>query len=427
MRNFSLYYRFSFIAAIVFFASHTSLFASTVVNGYTLQMVEGYSVYVENTSISNHPQETQQALNLLSSKLKEINGMDMSSSAKETLRTTPIFVDWNIQSTLTSATVYHTNQSWLIQNGFEPKKVKSINILNIKNFLDWTLQNQPYMVLHEMSHALQDKIFETQDNQELQTAYSAAMQSNKYFSTYAATDAKEYFAELTEAYFGKNDFYPFTQTDLKSYDPVGYALIQKEWQGLKGPQPTISCLQAIPTMSNTSNEVKCLCFDGTIVWSNGGYTNQCTQNINVICWNGTTAANLSTCPQYKYCPGDSVSKQPLSYTCPLQTQTCWNGVIISMTQSCPVQTQICPNGQAVSIYQVCPQPIQLTCNYYQYWNGYSCVDVYSPYSPYPYQPIYDITIPYQPYFINPWNNPYTNWSIYNWNNNSNYDYNSTWN
>ena len=43
---------------------------------------------------------------------------------------------------------------------------------------------------------------------------------------YAATNHKEYFAEATEAYFYKNDFYPFVRGELKkraaSVNPIGF-------------------------------------------------------------------------------------------------------------------------------------------------------------------------------------------------------------
>ena len=38
-----------------------------------------------------------------------------------------------------------------------------------------------------------------------------------------------YFAELSEAYFGTNDFYPFVRAELKEHDPRGYALMEKAW------------------------------------------------------------------------------------------------------------------------------------------------------------------------------------------------------
>jgi hypothetical protein len=37
-------------------------------------------------------------------------------------------------------------------------------------------------------------------------------------------------AALTEAYFGKNDYDPFTRADLKKHDPVGYQLMQQPWK-----------------------------------------------------------------------------------------------------------------------------------------------------------------------------------------------------
>ena len=40
---------------------------------------------------------------------------------------------------------------------------------------------------------------------------------------------QEYFAELTEAYFGTNDFYPFVRAELKQHDPKMYQVLEKVW------------------------------------------------------------------------------------------------------------------------------------------------------------------------------------------------------
>lgn len=45
----------------------------------------------------------------------------------------------------------------------------------------------------------------------------------------AIADAKEYFAEATEAYFGTNDFYPFVRPELNEHDPEGYAVVRAMW------------------------------------------------------------------------------------------------------------------------------------------------------------------------------------------------------
>ena len=41
----------------------------------------------------------------------------------------------------------------------------------------------------------------------------------------------EYFAELTEAYFGRNDYEPFDRSGLRAFDPLGYAVIESVWLG----------------------------------------------------------------------------------------------------------------------------------------------------------------------------------------------------
>ena len=48
---------------------------------------------------------------------------------------------------------------------------------------------------------------------------------------YALTDPMEFFAEMTEAYFGANDFFPFTRAELKESEPEIYDLLGIIWEG----------------------------------------------------------------------------------------------------------------------------------------------------------------------------------------------------
>jgi hypothetical protein len=43
------------------------------------------------------------------------------------------------------------------------------------------------------------------------------------------TNEKEFFAEMTEAYFGHNDFFPFNRAELKQEEPELYELLTKIW------------------------------------------------------------------------------------------------------------------------------------------------------------------------------------------------------
>ena len=39
----------------------------------------------------------------------------------------------------------------------------------------------------------------------------------------------EYFAEASEAFFTRNDFFPFTREELKKHDPEMFAVVAKLW------------------------------------------------------------------------------------------------------------------------------------------------------------------------------------------------------
>jgi dipeptidyl-peptidase-4 len=47
---------------------------------------------------------------------------------------------------------------------------------------------------------------------------------------YATTDHKEYFAEATETYFYRNDFYPFVRAELELHDPLACAEMKRVWE-----------------------------------------------------------------------------------------------------------------------------------------------------------------------------------------------------
>ncbi len=46
---------------------------------------------------------------------------------------------------------------------------------------------------------------------------------------YAVQNHLEYFAELSCAYFVGCNYYPFNREELKTYDPVGFKLVEKLW------------------------------------------------------------------------------------------------------------------------------------------------------------------------------------------------------
>ncbi len=210
------------------------------INGYESRSIQGFEVYVLEDALNNHPQETNEAIDLLTSKLTEIVDFGLKAEILEELRLVKIFMDWN---TTNGSAVYHPNLQWLIDNGYIVEKWKSIEISNITNFINWTELNQPFMVMHEMAHAYHDRVLGF-SYAPITQAYSNAMQNGLYDwvlyhagngvyyyrEAYATTNEKEYFAELTEAYLGENDFYPFIREELEMHDPIAYDLLVNIWE-----------------------------------------------------------------------------------------------------------------------------------------------------------------------------------------------------
>lgn len=214
--------------------------AQTPPAGYSVETIGGHTVYVERVALAEHPQETKRALALLQSKLQEIDSLMMGTRAAGFMKSVTLFMDWDNKAA--PAATYHPSRDWLVKNGYIPEKAKCVNITNVRHFLDWTALNQPYMVLHEMSHAYHDQVLSF-ENRSVKEAFDKAMKAGLYnnvkYNTgrgitkkkaYATDNCKEYFAELSEAYWGRNDFYPFQSGELRAHDPLGYEMVDRLWR-----------------------------------------------------------------------------------------------------------------------------------------------------------------------------------------------------
>ena len=136
---------------------------------------------------------------------------------------------------------YHPSADWLKANGYNPDKVKGVELGSARSFLR-SVRHQPWMILHELAHAYHDRVLGW-EHPEILAAYNAAKEAGTYEKVliwngrvgrhYAMTNQKEYFSENTEAYFGTNDIYPFVRAELKRHDPKAYEVIEKVW----GVQP----------------------------------------------------------------------------------------------------------------------------------------------------------------------------------------------
>ena len=135
---------------------------------------------------------------------------------------------------------YHPSREWLKENNVNPDKAKSVQFN--ADHLHWG-ETQPAMSLHEFAHAFHD-IYLRGDNPEVLKAFAQACRSGKYDNVdyalggkkraYALNNQMEFFAELSEAYFWRNDFEPFDRDALAKFDPDSMAVIERMWRSPLG-------------------------------------------------------------------------------------------------------------------------------------------------------------------------------------------------
>lgn len=202
---------------------------------YATDEIEGFAILV-SPELDLHPREKEAALAELRRQIAFIRAA-VPSSHLPILLQTRIWIEWNAKPH--GAAEHHPDEHWLRRNGYNPDKTGDVEICNARHFVKWSRSAQPCMLLHEMAHSYHHRTRER--NQPLiEAAYRGAMASGRYESVahvdggpprkaYAAKNPAEYFAELTEAWFGKNDFAPFDRAGLKTHDPDGYELMNQTW------------------------------------------------------------------------------------------------------------------------------------------------------------------------------------------------------
>lgn len=203
---------------------------------YALQKIEGWPVRVNKTLLAGkHKQTGTRVIALLRNKLAEMRKI-LPAKAIKRLQKVTIWVGVNDYA-IPNAT-YHPSKEWLKENGWNPDKAQSIEISNAGIFMHW-IRDQPMLLLHELTHAYHDQVL-GYNNAEIEHCYNKTRKSGKYnrvknvsgavMQAYALNDAQEFFAEATEAYFGKNDYQPFTRSELKYFDPETYRVVEKMWR-----------------------------------------------------------------------------------------------------------------------------------------------------------------------------------------------------
>lgn len=222
---------------LAFIASALSLGAA---EGFKTRTIECWTVHVNEKLLAERADETEKALKLTQAQLAEIVRV-VPTNAVAKLREVPLWFSPEYPGTQPKAE-YHPDAGWLRANKRDPAMAKSVEYSNVR-IIEREVIRMPMLALHELAHAYHDRVLGF-NHAEIKAAYERAKASGSYDKVerwfgsgrpntferaYAMTNEKEYFAETTEAFFGRNDFFPFTKAELEKHDPEMFKLLGRVW------------------------------------------------------------------------------------------------------------------------------------------------------------------------------------------------------
>ena len=212
---------------------------ATGARAHDIRHIAGWTVHVSTRLVLEDGLALEKAMQLLRSQLDEIVRVIPAKALAE-LRSVPLYVNPKYPRSCPRAE-YHPGADWLRENGRDPEMERAVEFTNVSVF-EAESRRMPNFTLHELAHAVHDRVLGF-ENPEISAAFEKAKASGKYDRVqrqdaegrkrldraYAMTNAKEYFAECTEAYFSRNDFFPFTREELKQHDPEMFHLLERLW------------------------------------------------------------------------------------------------------------------------------------------------------------------------------------------------------
>jgi len=198
-----------------------------------------WTLKIEKQLLVDAPDVAQQARQRLEKKLVEaLKALPDSSHAR--MKKLPFFLMYGPKSKgggHDNGLEYFQKDAPKYDKRLDPLWSSSVAVYCAENYVQitdfWALK----AVVHEFAHAQQLEQW-PEDQPDILQAWKNAMKLGLYQKVkndrgktvpkaYAAVNQLEYFAELSCMYFVGCDYQPFNRKELKSYDPVGYAIIEK--------------------------------------------------------------------------------------------------------------------------------------------------------------------------------------------------------
>jgi hypothetical protein len=203
----------------------------------TYRAIEGWTVRVDDRLLSGPDAPLgAKALRFLENKLADIVVVVPEEKRKK-LQAVVIVLDLSHGDL--GSMQYHPSADWLTDHGYKADLAKCVHLPRATDVATKrNVNEQPWVILHELAHAYHDQVLGF-DNPRVRDAYDNYRKSGRGDKTllfngkrvkhYALTNPMEFFAEMTEAYFGANDFFPFTRAELKESEPEIFELMANIW------------------------------------------------------------------------------------------------------------------------------------------------------------------------------------------------------
>jgi hypothetical protein len=208
---------------------------------HTTRQIEGWTVRVDDRLLEGDGAELGgRAIKLLTARLV---GIAVVVPEAKRARLREVVIQLDLTHGALRPMQYHPSAGWLKANGYSEQLAGCVHIPDAREFLSpFENHRQPWAVLHELAHAYHDRVLGF-DDAGVKAAWEKFKGTGRYRSVvttpgpmrehYALTNEREFFAEMTEAYFGANDFYPFVAGELNQAEPEIFALMRDVW----GPLP----------------------------------------------------------------------------------------------------------------------------------------------------------------------------------------------
>lgn len=201
-----------------------------------VHQIEGWSVSIDSRLLERDTPVGRRALTLARDQLRQIRYRVGKRALADLLR---VEIQLDLTHGALTSMQYHPSAEWLRNNGYATNLARRVHIPDATRYsAPHHTGTQPWAMLHELAHAYHHQVL-SYDHEGIRSSFNAYRESGRGDPTrhvdgrpcrhYALTNEKEFFAEMTEAYFGINDFMPFTHEDLRESEPEIYSRMEAIW------------------------------------------------------------------------------------------------------------------------------------------------------------------------------------------------------